>query len=419
MDSYVDASEFDSLQFAQEEEVSCDYPSPSASSDADHLLKDDEPSKKKRKAWGQPVPEIVPILPPRKRAKTAEEKEQRKNERILRNRRAADKSRQRQKAAQAELEQQNKDLAAENAQLKALLKQHGLLGDFKFATPPSSVDFSIASPMEEDDDGPTFSADTPAPSLPPQESPTLAPTLDLNKVTIQSTSLQETGMTQYPAVVLCDLQCQPVLDSKLRFLQPSSMVNTVLTLIHYLTIAKNSLTSTLSPISRVYQILEQALAQTSTQLESIVLNNFELIHILISMPSTSTQPAVFRLKLLSRLLACNPSLAPLLTMAADRALQQRLSEENWTTDPDHRWAVASLMTIKWSIRWLSREHSHMRMQFRYGQIDRDSLYGKEQLGVDCGAVERHFRLFDEIDPKPWVHVVSPSLPSSMTSVEAH
>ena len=50
---------------------------------------------KKRKSWGQELPEPTTSLPPRKRAKTGEEKEQRRIERIKRNRAAAHNSRER------------------------------------------------------------------------------------------------------------------------------------------------------------------------------------------------------------------------------------------------------------------------------------------------------------------------------------
>lgn len=403
MTAYVDASEFSHLDFSRQDSPTFDYPTPSNSSDAETSVKD-EPNKKKRKAWGQPVPEIVPILPPRKRAKTAEEKEQRKNERILRNRRAADKSRQRQKAQQAGLEQQNKDLLCENAQLKEVLRKAGI--QFTFAPPPS-VDYSISSDMQDDTSQPVLSEPSPPVSM-QQESPCLAPQIDLQQSMEPTSSVLDTGLTQYPAVVLCDLQCQPVLDKKLGQLQPIPLVNTILTLIHYLTIATTFSSSMRSPTCRLFQTLEAALSTTSHQLESIVLNNFQLIHILISMPSYSTQPAIFRIKLLSRLLACNPSLAPLLMMAADRALQQKAAEDDWTDDADRRWVVASLMTIKWSIRWLCNEHYQMRVQLRNGRLDRDSLYEREQSGVDCAAVERHYRLFDESDPKPTIQVISPS-----------
>lgn len=430
MDSYMDIGDMDPSDLMREDSP-CDYPTPAPSSDAG-ISTSGESSKKKRKAWGQPVPEIVPILPPRKRAKTAEEKEQRKNERILRNRRAADKSRQRQKAAQADLEQQNKTLLVENAQLRELLRQHGLLSDIKLSTidtsstslanmptpspfdldhnnestPPPSYD---STSLEKSTATPVLSAGTPAPSY-HQESPALAPTLNLGESAMLDTLSSDSGMTQYPAVVLCDLQCQPqALDQKLRSLQPTQMVNTVLTFLHCLTIWKNCSTSMLSAMSLIFQILAETLSATSTQLDSIVLNNFQLIHILISMPMTSTRPAVFRMKLLSRLLASNPSLAPLLMMAADRALQPKLSEENWTDDPDRRWAVASLMTIKWSIRKLEREHQEIRIKLRTGKLDRDKLIKMEHTGIDYGAVERHYRLFDAQDPKPSLYVVPPTM----------
>lgn len=421
MDSYVDAA------FLRQDSPFEEYPTPAASSDAETTVDSDlkpEPQKKKRKAWGQPVPEIVPILPPRKRAKTAEEKEQRKNERILRNRRAADKSRQRQKAAQAGLEQQNIDLLAENAQLKQLLQAHGLLDTFHFTAPSPSVDLSVKLEPEVPNT-PVLSQPTPS-SISEQDTPYLAPQLDMGQVTLSSATLPESGMTQYPAVVLCDLQCQPVLEKKLRLLEPSSLVNTLLTLIHYLIVAMTSSThstSTLLSIHRLFQTLEQALATTTSQLEQIVLNNFQLLHILISVPSTPTQPAIFRIRLLSRLLACNPSLAPLLTMAADKALQQRLTEESWTANADSRWAVASLMTIKWSIQWLNNQHLNIRMQLRTnGKVDQVSLSETGKVGVDVGAVKRHISLYDEVDSSPRIHIIDGSdhVSSSMPSiVEAH
>lgn len=428
--SYVDISDLDSLNVESQLE-DLEYPTPAASSEAGQTVKSEEPNKKKRKAWGQPVPDIVPILPPRKRAKTAEEKEQRKNERILRNRRAADKSRQRQKAAQADLEQQNKDLLVENAKLKALLSQHGITGEFKsfpqINTPPASVTGGTPSICDFDSlhEQSHLSLSSshndelaPMPDLSPDStsishtlpSPTLAPTLELGKDNTVLSTLPVSGMTQYPAAILCDLQCQPeVLESKLRWCQtPNSMLETVLTFLHYLTIVKSSSTSMLSPMARLFQMLESILgaATPSSTLASLVASNFQLIHILISLPSTPTQPAVFRLKLLSRLLACNPSLAPLLKTAADSALQQNLDVENWPAKADSRWAVSSLMTIKWSINWLEHEHARLRLQLRNGRLDRDSLFEKEKVGVDCAAVEKNYRLFDDLDPRPYTQVAT-------------
>jgi hypothetical protein len=76
---------------------------------------------KKRKSWGQQLPTPTTSLPPRKRAKTAEEKEQRRVERVLRNRAAAQKSRELKKH-EYELVVLDRDrLQNENEQFKILI----------------------------------------------------------------------------------------------------------------------------------------------------------------------------------------------------------------------------------------------------------------------------------------------------------
>lgn len=67
-------------------------------------------SKKKRKSWGQVLPEPTTNLPPRKRAKTEAEKEQRKYERVQRNRQAAHNSRMRKQQEMDNLSRRNADL---------------------------------------------------------------------------------------------------------------------------------------------------------------------------------------------------------------------------------------------------------------------------------------------------------------------
>ncbi|KPM38640.1 Transcriptional activator hac1 [Neonectria ditissima] len=80
-------------------------------------------SAKKRKSWGQVLPEPKTNLPPRKRAKTEDEKEQRRVERVLRNRRAAQSSRERKRLEVEALEKRNKELESMliNAQKANLL----------------------------------------------------------------------------------------------------------------------------------------------------------------------------------------------------------------------------------------------------------------------------------------------------------
>ena len=409
------------------------YPTPADMAQEVQTTSASEPPRKKRKAWGQPVPEIKQILPPRKRAKTAEEKEQRKNERILRNRRAADKSRQRQKAAVADLEVKTNHIERENALLRQVLARYqqrfGVPDDLQLppstSTEPTDV-FSAPSPYTLDEDEPQTPATslaygTPAPESEPtlvqtdpstlinHDSPMLAPTLNLAddqdqaeaKIQPSYDSLAAPSpsvMTQYPAAVLCDLQCQTEGGWCQPCLHPSQAfrlgLNQLLHLLQYLTIFQTFSTSTLSPMYLIFQILGQRLATSSMeQIFPSILNSFPLIHSLISMPSTPTRPAVFRMKLLSRLLACSPLMARLLLTATDEALQRVVSEDGFAEDPDRRWAWSSLMTIKWAILRLERDHR--RIRHGVGVVDHKVLRRRVPAGVDFGAVARSSRLWSE------------------------
>jgi transcriptional activator HAC1 len=390
-----------------------------------------ESGKKKRKAWGQPVPEIKQILPPRKRAKTAEEKEQRKNERILRNRRAADKSRQRQKAAVADLEVKTNRIEQENAMLRQVLASYqqrfGVPDDLQVpmstSTQPTDL-MSAPSPYDLDEDevqtpATSLDYDTPAPESHPtlvhtnsstpvnHNSPALTSTLNLADDHTQAEAAIQSGydslpstsvLTQYPAAVLCDLQCQTEGGRCQPCLHPSQAfrlgLSQLLQMIQYLAIFQTYSTLTLWPMYQIFQILGQKLATSSVeQTFPSILNSFPLIHSLISMPSTPTRPAVFRMKLLSRLLACSPVMARLLLTATDRALQQVVSEDGFAEDPERRWTWSSLMTIKWGILRLERDHRKIRLGVDV--MDHETLQRKVMAGVDFGAVARSSRLWTE------------------------
>lgn len=376
-----------------------DYPTPSTTSQAESTPPPTDPPKKKRKAWGQPVPEIKQILPPRKRAKTAEEKEQRKNERILRNRRAADKSRQRQKAAVAQLEHKTGRIEKENSLLRNLLGKYqqrfGVPDGFQYSEPieEDDDDFDAPSPISLDDDATsslqspyqttTLTDASPHPTLVqsdsipiiPQQSPSLtSPLVDTDTPTKTEENLESglpsfisnSVMTHYPAAVMCDLQCQTETGpTKLRKLlsqaTSTSGLSYLLLAMHYLTIFQTFSSTTLWPMFQVFRILERRLDASSVEnIFQSITNSFPLIHSLISMPSTSKRKAVFRLKLLSRLLACSPLMARLLLAATNRALQQVVSSDGFAEDADRRWTWASLMTIKWGILRLEREHRKIR-----------------------------------------------------------
>ncbi|EGX48711.1 hypothetical protein AOL_s00079g350 [Orbilia oligospora ATCC 24927] len=96
---------------------------PSSPPVEDKEKNDEKKPTKKRKSWGQELPTPTTNLPPRKRAKTDAEKEQRRIERVLRNRAAAHSSRERKRAEQEALEKRKKEIEAENENMKNRLSQ--------------------------------------------------------------------------------------------------------------------------------------------------------------------------------------------------------------------------------------------------------------------------------------------------------
>ncbi|KAK3710850.1 transcription factor that binds to CRE motif [Vermiconidia calcicola] len=201
--------------------------SPSATSTFDHsqstpppVIVQSKPAKK-RKSWGQQLPEPTTTLPPRKRAKTQDEKEQRRIERIKRNRAAAHNSRERKRQ---ETETLAVALARVQAELDAYRQLHGPL--------PAHIQLPEVTLSHDDD------ADTPAPSLvesrgsvdaagspasPAEDLFDSQPIIkreqnDLTYPTImppafevphdKSNTLSLLDPTQHSAAMLCDLQCR-------------------------------------------------------------------------------------------------------------------------------------------------------------------------------------------------------------------
>ena len=106
--------------------------------------------KKKRKSWGQEIPDIPRTLGPRKRAKTDQERQQRNIERIERNRHSAAKSREKQKAEASELRRENEEQKEYIRQLEERLR-HLQGGSAPFAMPsamPSSLP-TLLTPTSE------------------------------------------------------------------------------------------------------------------------------------------------------------------------------------------------------------------------------------------------------------------------------
>ena len=211
----------------------------------------DKKTAKKRKSWGQELPTPKTNLPPRyalpdhhspnpshanysirKRAKTEDEKEQRRIERVLRNRAAAQSSRERKRqevekleGEKATIEQQNQYLkdrlmAVEHEKFQLQQQLTKVTAQMKAMSEGSATPSTAASPApepqvfdhlrikQEIDDyslaatPQTFSSPSTM-TYSPSQSPS-QPSLSFDDESLATSP----DMTQHPAEMLCDLQCQ-------------------------------------------------------------------------------------------------------------------------------------------------------------------------------------------------------------------
>lgn len=240
---------------------------------------------KKRKSWGQVLPEPKTSLPPRKRAKTEDEKEQRRIERVKRNRLAAHNSRERKRQEyellQAEKDQMEADLQSfkqKMARMEAELKFYrqkypGEAPDnvFDLSTTASNDTYDTICPAQTSTSFPSpismDSMDSPRDSSCQPETP---------PSTFEATP--EFDSTQYPAAILCDLQCRSTSGTA----SPS-----VAAIWAYLTLFNLTLQSTKSLSSTVFSTLT-----SSPKAAHQLLRWNPLLAWLILLPSTSSdQPS--------------------------------------------------------------------------------------------------------------------------------
>ncbi|KAI9929780.1 hypothetical protein ASPWEDRAFT_529478 [Aspergillus wentii DTO 134E9] len=397
-------SSIDSMPGTPEPETPLTVDPADTSLDSPDGKTDEKKPAKKRKSWGQELPVPKTNLPPRKRAKTDDEKEQRRIERVLRNRAAAQTSRERKRLEMEKLEnekiqmeQQNQFLLQQLAQMEAennrLNKQVAQLS--------AEVRSSRGS--------------TPRPSSPATESPTLTPTLfkqerdelpleripfptpsltDYSPTLKPSTLAESSDMTQHPAAVLCDLQCQS-LDSKeqetlshsLTSAQALSLTLQMTLQLLFLTMTSTAFSTVIHPLSQILQSLKMGSPLKFSTEE--IYRHFPLILWLISTPNlspskASRRPTVFRMRLLARLLACSPALARPLRDATGRALQLAVSENfsqgNWSAAEGHesRQNWESLLTLAWAIDCLEKSGHRRRIinGLNSAQDGRRNFHGK-------------------------------------------
>jgi transcriptional activator HAC1 len=260
-------------------------------------------------------------------------------------------------------------------------------------------------------------ANTPKPGSPATTSPTLTPTLfkqerdelpleripfptpslsDYSPTLKPSTLAESSDVAQHPAAVLCDLQC-PSLNSKemevhSRFLTSAPALNITLQMtlqLLFLTMTSTAYSMVIRPLSQILQSLKTGSPLMFSREE--IYQNFHLILWLISTPSLSPSkasscPTAFRMRLLARLLACNPALARPLRDATGRALQLAVSENlsrgsvSVADAQGDRWNWELLLTLSWAIDRLENPGRRRRILhgLRTGQIGRRNNLGKRQ-----------------------------------------
>lgn len=180
---------------------------------------------KKRKSWGQVLPEPKTNLPPRKRAKTEDEKEQRRIERVKRNRLAAHNSRERKRQEyellQAEKDQMEADLVAARRQIAAMTTElKAYRQKYPGEVPEANLDIDLDTTSVSE-----YSAFTGPDTVNPAKTTSstgfpspVSMTMDSFDSPRDSSCAPETpsfseaavdfDQTRYPAEILCDLQCR-------------------------------------------------------------------------------------------------------------------------------------------------------------------------------------------------------------------
>ncbi|KAK2781125.1 hypothetical protein FQN53_000816 [Emmonsiellopsis sp. PD_33] len=363
-------------------ETTLSFDTPAATVKVEDPKPDEKKPVKKRKSWGQELPVPKTNLPPRKRAKTEDEKEQRRIERVLRNRAAAQTSRERKRlevekleGEKQEIEQQNEfllrrlqQMEAENNRLNQQVAQLSAEIRTSRGSSPQSISGSASPTLapvlfkQERDEISLDKIPFPTPSI-----PDYSPSLKASDLTDPS------DLTQHPAAMLCDLQCQSEgsLDlpaSHSPCLTPDQTFQLTLQSIMqhlFLMMSSAAFSTIILPLSKIFHSLKAGSPLTLSPPE--INNLLPLILWLISTPTLSTSTAstprsVFRIQLLTRLLACSPALARPLRDATSRALQLLATEEPASGElfpgaPGSRgvrdWQL--LLTMIWAIDCIERD----------------------------------------------------------------
>lgn len=346
----------------------------------------------------------------RKRAKTEDEKEQRRIERVLRNRAAAQTSRERKRlevekleGEKKRMEQQNQfllqrlsQMETENNRLNRQVAQLSAEIRGSRGTTPKSVVSDLESPTltptlfkQERDELSMDKIPFPTPSL-TDYSPSLKPT-DLAEIS---------DLTQHPAAVLCDLQCQSKTSKDQSAFNHWNQLQLQMTLqLLCLTMTSAAYSTVILPLLQILSSMKAGSPLTFSTEETC--RHLPLIHWLISTPSLSTstrRSSVFRKRVLSRLLACSPAMARPLRDATGKALQLAVSGASLRQTGDDvvvggpSWE--SLMTMAWAIdaastkKNMSRTKRNSMRSKRRWDGDLSCIFSGNETARDCKLMDK-------------------------------
>jgi transcriptional activator HAC1 len=261
----------------------------------------------------------------------------------------------------AQMEAENNRLSQQVAQLSAEIRSSR-------GTTPQSVSVTASPTLAPV----LFKQEGDEPSLDKIPFPT--PSITEYSPSLKSLGLTEASdMTQHPAAMLCDLQCQleasrGLAASHNRFSTPDQIFLLVLQIIMQhlcLMMTSTAYSVVILPMIQIFHSLKEGSPLTYSRAE--IRQRLPLILWLISTPSlssptASTPRSVFRIQLLTRLLACSPALARPLRDATSRVLQLAASGlpsgEVSSRSPGHRgepdWML--LLTMVWAIDCIERSN---------------------------------------------------------------
>jgi transcriptional activator HAC1 len=336
-----------------------------------------------------------------KRAKTEAEKEQRRVERVIRNRNAAHASRERKRVQVEYLEEERNEIRNQRDELARQVEQmrrdNQLLRDqvaqlttmvtgSNHATPHSFTD--AASPTltpqlfkQESQDPLSLNHVPDHPPPPPQTAFPTPSTLDEPVAT-------PSELTQHPAAMLCsDLQChsEAIRSACLRQMQIMTVIQSI-TQVLYLTMISTIYSSVIHPMIQIFISLKWGKPMMIASPSEIPMV-LTLTTWLISRPSTtlSTLRSTFRFPLLHRLLTSTPALARPLRDATGKALRLATSSKMpWSSIDRQDVVEQSLKSLMSRISAIDSGQRSIHKRSRPSGLGRFDLYsyGRRDSGRD-------------------------------------